>query len=275
MNNLLYFLKNNESVLVLIVSIITVFINIYVTSTSNYQKKKEISIKNLDFIMEHFLNELYLTKNKYLKENKKIFTKERIHFFINKSHLIEYHLRILLTDIYIIETSDLNLEIKENETLKDKYIKSKENFFEILKTKYVDNIAILENEISLKNMFWQFPISLRIILFTSIISLILGAIDVFIKDIFLFKIFSFFLFFISLFLLMPFLVFNLKDSKSIPRDSSKYTSNEYVKKDKKLSCTTCNISFNVYNGTKIQCPNNIKHKRFKVEIKDLNLLDNI
>lgn len=146
MDKLLDFLKNNESILVLIVSIITLFINIYVTSTSNYQKKKEISIKNLDFIMENFLNELYLTKNKYLKVNQKIFNEKRISFFINKSHLIEYHLRILLTDIYLIETSGLNLEIKENKLIKDKYLKSKEAFFEILKTKYIDNIAILEND---------------------------------------------------------------------------------------------------------------------------------
>lgn len=271
MNEFFKFLKDNENILVLLISIVTLFINIYVTSTSNYQKKKEISIKNLDFIMENFLNHLYLNKNTYLTQNKKIFDEHNISFFINKSHLLEYHLRILLTDIYKIETSILNIEKKKS--IKEKYLASKKTFFEVLDRIYLNNISILENEISLKNMLWQFPRSFKIIFFISLIFSVLGTIPSFLQNIPAIHDFTGFLYLLSLFLVLIILIRFWKDSEKIPYDyHNNYFLRRYVLKDKILYCHRCKKYFIVYNATKIRCPKNHKISCFKVINDDLNLL---
>lgn len=273
MNEFFKFLKDNENILVLLISIVTLFINIYVTSTSNYQKKKEISIKNLDFIMENFLNHLYLNKNTYLTQNKKIFDEHNISFFINKSHLLEYHLRILLTDIYKIETSNLNIEKKK--FIKEKYLASKETFFEVLDRIYLNNISILENEISFKNMLWQVPRPLKFIFFILTVYFILESIPSFIQNISL-NDFTGFLYLLSFLIVFTIVARYYKDSVKIPYDYSKiYFFKRYVLKDKKLYCCRCQENFNIYNGTKIQCPKNHKFTFFIVKNENLNILKNL
>lgn len=81
---------------------------------------------------------------------------------------------------------------------------------------------------------------------------------------------------LSFYLVFCMLIGFIKDSKTTPYDASIiYFSKKYVRKDKLLRCCHCKEYFNVYNGTKIQCPKNHKHKIFIVNNKDCNILEEL
>lgn len=275
MNEFFEFLKANNTQLVLLTSIMSLLLNFFISTINSYSKRKNISISNLEILMKSFFNYLYINKDKYSKTNKKIFTNKKLkQFFINNAHLFDYNIRVLLIEILKLETYYIKKNSINYNDLEEKYIKSKKTFFKLLSIKYEDSTLILYNEISLKNVFWLFPPSIRFIFLSVSTYLTTNLVFFLIQSSFenfleLINIISFIVFIAII--IFIFVTYSKFFNKNLSSSSKFYIFPKWLLRDQKIYCCRCKKYFLGYRGIKFNCPKNHKFSFFYISEKNINL----